>query len=957
MSVSSSKDKGPAGKGRAALQAARAAWGKAGVRREAAVHAEHTGDAAGASESMTPAESAGADTRGALGGGAGTQARSRQHGGGDAETHGLRSGDADTEPHGSRDGGRDAETYNVQAQRTTAGTQNLRGVETGTEAEGVRDRARSTPTSGKEDPALNSGPAEAGVEAHRMRGHGANGQVNGAGVQAQSAWDRGTGSKMPGGRVGSPGLVAKERSSMGGSGIVKPHGTGAQVHSSPGSDAGAQADSAGAAAAAGGQARAESAAALAPAAARTKSRKRLLVVASVSAAAAAVIGLAAAASWVRGLDISKLSHPLPEPGFMLDVNGERVAQLSSSKLVPVPLTQVPENLRNAVIAVEDRRFYEHKGFDLWSISRALLRDLQAGSMKEGGSTITQQLAKNLFLESDKTLTRKIKELGYAIKINFTYSKDEILELYLNSIYMGEGRYGVEGAAQQYFGKSVKDLTLEECALLAGLPKAPTTYSPMKNPDKSLERRNLVLSLMKEQSFISEAAYAQAVAKPIKLSPPKAEDSLQGRHAHYVDYVMDEAQRLYGFTEEQVLTMGLRIYTGMDLKVQQAMEQVYADDSLFPASQGDQPVQSGAVVVDHKTGLIKGIVGGRGKAVYRGFNRATELKRQPGSSFKPLAVYGPALERGYTPESVLYDGELDIGGYKPRDWDGRTRGQVSLQEAVMRSWNIPAVWLLNEIGIDAGLDYVKRAGITLPAADRTLSLALGGLSEGVSPLQMAQAYGSIANQGVLHQAHAIVKITTKDGQKLVEAAPQQTTVTSPANAYVMTTLLQGVLSPSGTGQAAALEGRPTAGKTGTTQLPATPEFQAIGTNGSKDAWFAGFTPELTAAVWVGYDKTDKTHYLTTGSSVPATLFREIMTRSLQGVPVSGFPVPEEIRRAQEEARKKAEEKAAKEREERERREDEAKKREEEREKARGKAAEKQEELRQKIEDWLGGNRDE
>ncbi|WP_426450108.1 transglycosylase domain-containing protein [Paenibacillus sp. S-38] len=701
-------------------------------------------------------------------------------------------------------------------------------------------------------------------------------------------------------------------------------------------------------------ARAEAAAGIAAPAAKPKSRRRLLLVASVSAAAAAVIGLAAAVSWVRGLDISKLSHPLPEPGYMLDINGERVAQLSSSKLVPVPLTQVPEHLRNAVIAVEDRRFYEHKGFDLWSISRALLRDLQVGSMKEGGSTITQQLAKNLFLESDKTLTRKVKELGYAVKINFTYSKDEILELYLNSIYMGEGRYGVEGAAQQYFGKSVKDLSLEECALLAGLPKAPTTYSPMKNPDKSLERRNLVLSLMKEQNFISEAAYTEAAARPIKLSPPKAEDSLQGRHAHYVDYVMDEAQRLYGFSEEQVLTLGLRIYTGMDLKVQQAMEQVYATDSLFPATQGDQPVQSGAVVIDHTTGLIKGIVGGRGKAVYRGFNRATELKRQPGSSFKPLAVYGPALERGYTPQSVLFDGELDIGGYKPRDWDGRTRGQVSLQEAVMRSWNIPAVWLLNEIGIDAGLDFVKRAGITLPPADRTLSLALGGLSEGVSPLQMAQAYGSIANQGVLHQAHAIVKITTKDGQKLVEAAPQQTTVTTPVNAYVMTTLLQGVLSPSGTGQAASVEGRPTAGKTGTTQLPATPEFQAIGSNGSKDAWFAGFTPELTAAVWVGYDKTDKTHYLTTGSSVPATLFREIMTRSLQGVPVSGFPVPEEIRRAEEEARQKAaEEKAAQEKADKER-EEKAKK--EKEEKARDKAAEKQSEIRKKIDQWLGHNRD-
>lgn len=643
-------------------------------------------------------------------------------------------------------------------------------------------------------------------------------------------------------------------------------------------------------------------------------RLRRGVLAGLLALTACVgLSLGIFALWVRGLDVSKLSQPLPEPTLLLDANGQPAAELAASKIVPVPIDEIPLDLRNALIAVEDQRFYEHSGFDLWSIGRAIVRDIRSGSLKEGGSTITQQLAKNQFLEADKTFTRKLHELGYAIKINFTYSKDEILELYLNSIYFGEGRWGVAGAAREYFGKPVQELTLAESALIAGLPKAPSRYSPFKDMDKALERRNLVLSLMKQQHFITDEAYRQAVASPISLRSDSLE-TLKGKHPSFTDYVMDEAERLYGFTEQQVLTMGLRIHTTMDPNVQQAAEEVFADDALFPASPDDQPVQSAAVVLDHRTGEIKAIVGGRGEQIYRGFNRATELKRQPGSAFKPLAVYGPALERGYGPDSPLYDGELDIGGYRPSNWDGRTHGVVSLQEAVMRSWNVPAVWLLNEIGIDAGLDYLKRAGIELPEADRNLSLALGGLSEGVSPLQMAEAYGGIANLGERKQAHAITRITTKEGHLLVEATPQSQSMTTPVHAYTLTRLLEQAVA-SGTGQAAQLDGRPTAGKTGTTQLPDTKEFADIGAGGAKDAWFVGFTPELTAAVWLGYDRTDRSHYLTTGSAAPASLFREIASRALKDAPPSAFPVPEEVRQALiRENERKEQERADKERKE-------------------------------------------
>jgi penicillin-binding protein 2A len=595
------------------------------------------------------------------------------------------------------------------------------------------------------------------------------------------------------------------------------------------------------------------------------------------------------ALWISRLDISKLDNPLPVPTYILDRNGNKASQLSSSKLDPVPLTQIPLILRQAVIATEDRRFYDHPGVDIQSILRALIRDLTAGDYAEGGSTITQQLAKNLFLPSDKSLSRKLKEAGYALKIDFTYSKDEILELYLNSIYFGEGIWGVQGAAKQYFGKDVRDLTLEEAALLAGLPKAPTHYSPVKNKDAALERRNLVLSLMKEQGYISEADYEQAKAKPIVLSKNN-EDQLKGKYASYVDYVIEEAVERYGFTEDQLLTGGLNIYTELDPAMQKAAQDVYRDDSLFPESKKDQLMQSGAVVLDQHTGGIRALIGYRGDGVFRGFNHATQLKRQPGSTFKPLVVYGPALEKGYTPSSPLYDGPLDLNGYRPEDWDHQYRGVVTLDEAIVKSWNVPAVWLLNEIGIDTGMNFAKRLGITLAKEDRTLGIALGGLSSGVSPLQMAQAYSAFANLGTMHAAHAITKIATGDGHVLVENKSQPVQVMSPSVAYTMTLLLQDAVQ-RGTGQHAALP-RPTAGKSGTTELPDTPEFADAGANSAKDAWFVGYTPELTAAVWLGYDKTDRDHYLTTsGGAVPAVLFREIVSRALQNVPVAPFEVPQ------------------------------------------------------------------
>lgn len=600
-----------------------------------------------------------------------------------------------------------------------------------------------------------------------------------------------------------------------------------------------------------------------------------------------VIGAGSFTFWALSLDVSKLQSPLARPTYLYDKNGDKISELSSSKIDPVLLEKVPQDLRDAVIDTEDRRFYEHKGVDVWAILRALTRDLRSGDFSEGGSTITQQLAKNLFLPSDKTISRKITEAAYALKIELTLSKDQILEEYLNQIYFGEGQWGIQNAARFYFAKEVENLNLEESALLAGLPQAPSIYSPLNDKDKALNRRNVVLSLMNEQGDITDAEYQRARSAPIALRKGQLK-SLSGKFAPYVDYVIEEAISRYGFTEDQLLTGGLQIYTAMDPNVQLAAESVYKDDKYFPAGKSDQSVQSGIAILDQHTGGIRGLVGYRGESAFRSFNHATQLKRQPGSSLKPLTVYGPALEKGYTPSSMLYDGPLNIEGYKPQDYDYQTRGQVTMQEAIQYSWNIPAVWLLNKMGIDTGLSFAQKAGLPLTEKDRTLSLALGGISDGVSPLQMAQAYSTFANLGTMNKAFAITKVTSADGYVFAQVKPESVKVTSPQHAYTMTKLLENVVT-NGTGKNADL-GRPTTGKTGSVELPHTQEFSGI-TKGSKDVWFVGYTPELTAAVWMGYDKTDRNHYLTTsGGAGPAVVFHEVLSRALKNTPIKAFEIP-------------------------------------------------------------------
>lgn len=610
--------------------------------------------------------------------------------------------------------------------------------------------------------------------------------------------------------------------------------------------------------------------------------KKVVILAAAVLVAIALGGWVSFRVLVAAQDIDQLEVPLPAATVLYDQNGQEATRLSFNKIEEIGYADIPKHMVDAVVAVEDKRYFEHDGMDMRAIARAFVTNFSAGGTVQGGSTITQQLAKNVFLSHERTWSRKWSEVLLAKKIEENYNKQEIMEMYLNQIYYGDGAWGIKRAAYTYFGKQVNQLTVAESALLAGLIKAPSALTPYKHMDKAKERRNVVLQLMKEQSLITETEYNVSVNEPIEIltSKPSRVDDI--RYPYYVDHMIREAMMQYGLSENEVLQGGLRIYTALDTRMQQAAEQVYAEASLFPDSSQDQLIQSGAVLVDPRDGGIRALVGGRGEQPFRGFNRATQLKRQPGSTLKPVAVYTPALELGYQPNDKLIDEPINIGGYEPQNAGGGYHGEVSLYEALINSYNIPAVKILNEIGIDKGIDAAARFGIPLTDEDRSLGLALGGLQEGVSPLHMAEAFGVFANDGIRMQAHAIIRIESADGTVLAEAeGASGVKVTEPAIARTMTAMLEGVIR-EGTGESAAIEGRPLAGKSGTTQMSGTTGY------GAKDNWFVGYTPQLVGAVWLGYDQSDSNHYLTTSSKAAAVVFQALMSGALKDEPVMSFP---------------------------------------------------------------------
>lgn len=581
-------------------------------------------------------------------------------------------------------------------------------------------------------------------------------------------------------------------------------------------------------------------------------------------------------------NIDKLE--LPEASIVYDRNGNEAMKLFYlENREIVKLEEMPERLKMAFIATEDQRFEQHEGIDLWAIGRALVKDIIHRKAVEGGSTITQQLAKNLFLSNEKTLFRKATEASIALALEDRLTKDEILELYLNRIYFGNAAYGVKAAAKTYFGKSdLNDLTLAEMATLAAIPKAPNSYNPLDHPERARERRNTVLMLMAQQGIISEEEKRAAQSEEVKV----VSGTGNRRFPSYLDYVIREAMEVTGLTEEQLHLGGYGIYTALDVKAQAAMEEAYRDDKRFPKDGPEQQVQSAMVMLDNKDGGIVAMIGGR-DYVRKGLNRAL-IKRQPGSAFKPIAVFAPAIETGkWNPHSLLSNEKQSFGNYSPRNLDGKYGGRMTMLEAARRSVNMPAVWLLNEIGAGEGLQFAKKLGIEMSAEDRNLSIALGGLTHGASPLEMARAYSAFANQGILRGVHAITEIKDKNGKTVYAYKGEEEHVMKKETAWYTTLLLKEVVE-RGTGGKARIANHEVAGKTGTTQSG------IEGIKGNRDVWFVGYTRDYTAAVWMGFDKTDEKHVLSDSSGTAAALFSHVVGKALEGRKPTRLEKPEGVK---------------------------------------------------------------
>ncbi|MBQ7886315.1 MAG: PBP1A family penicillin-binding protein [Clostridia bacterium] len=569
------------------------------------------------------------------------------------------------------------------------------------------------------------------------------------------------------------------------------------------------------------------------------------------------------------LDPDKL-HALAQTSSIYDKNGNLMSTIRGAEnRTLLSLSDIPKHTQLAFIAAEDLRFYTHNGIDVYRILGALRSNLKSGSLAEGASTITQQLAKLTHLSSQKTIRRKLEEIHLAFQIERQYSKDEILEMYLNTVYFGRGAYGIQAAARSFFGVDASELTIAQSASLAATIKAPSVYAPHISPQSNASRRNYILSTMMENGFISQEEYTSAIEERVWVLAETEEILLDN---WYVDEVVQESGNLLGMTPSEVISSGFSIYTAYDPGLQKTADSVYENKQLFPSAASDgTPVQSAMAVIDTQSGAIRAMIGGRDYAVKRGLNRATQMRRQPGSALKPLSVYGPALEKGYTTASVLLDEKTSFaGGYSPQNAGDRYYGKVTLRTALRNSLNIPAVRLLEEIGIDSAISYLNKMGIPTQESDRNLSLALGSMTYGVTPVELAAAYVPFANGGIYHEPYCIERIVDTSGEPVYEREENAKRVISEQNAYLMTSLLQSVVS-NGTGTRMLSANTPVAGKTGTVSMR----------GGNRDIWMAAYNSELSVSVWMGFDQTDSSHKIPNGitggkntASVAAAFFKEV-----------------------------------------------------------------------------------
>ena len=562
----------------------------------------------------------------------------------------------------------------------------------------------------------------------------------------------------------------------------------------------------------------------------------------------------------------------PASSLVYDSDGNEIATIHAAEnRMPVKLDQVPQNLQDAFVAVEDNRFYDHIGVDPRGIARAIWANLRGRTVSEGGSTITQQLAKNAYLTQDRTLKRKIQEVFLALRLEHQYTKSEILELYLNQIYFGQGAYGVQAAARTYFGKDVEDLTLNECAMLAGIPKSPNYYSPLNNLQAAQERKATVLDQMVKYGYIDSSTAEKTKQEKLALVKPDPAKDDKGEASYFVDYVTQKLIDKYG--ADAVYKDGLQVYTTIDMDMQRAAEKAMKGlPNGRKDANGVQQPQGALVALDPHTGYVKAMVGGRGTDQ---FNRATMAERQPGSAFKPF-VFAAALENKFSPSTVINDSPIKIGDWEPQNDEHTFSGPVTMRQVAQHSMNVPTVKIAQKLGIEKVLYYAQEMGISTlvmdgPHNDKNLASALGGLTKGVTPLELTSAYGTFANKGVHVDPVVIVKVLDRNGKVIDEANPEQHNVISESSAADLTSMLQDVIR-AGTGRRASI-GRPAAGKTGTT-------------SDYHDAWFVGYTPDLVASVWIGNDDNTSLGGIY-GGTVPATIWKNFMTEALKGTPAKDF----------------------------------------------------------------------
>lgn len=567
-------------------------------------------------------------------------------------------------------------------------------------------------------------------------------------------------------------------------------------------------------------------------------------------------------------NVKDLQNALKATTIIYDKNGDQAGSLTGQKGTYVELDAISENLQNAVVATEDRSFYKNSGINYGRFFLAILTLGRSG----GGSTITQQLAKNAYLSQDQTVERKAKEFFLALEINKKYSKKEILTMYLNNAYFGNGVWGIEDASKKYFGVSASQLSLDQSAVLAGMLKGPEIYNPLYSVENATNRRNTVLQNMVAAGYIDQATADQSAAVDIhgQLVDAYEGKSEDYRYPSYFDAVINEAVNEYGLTEEDIVKNGYRIYTELDQNYQASMQVIYDNTALFPVAEDGTRAESGSVALDPKTGGVRALVGRVGSDQnpgFRSYNYATQAARSPGSTIKPLVVYSPAVAEGWSTNKELDNSTTQYGSYEVNNYAGiQSSPTVPMYQALAESLNLPAVATANELGLSTVFEYGKKFGLNMDKVDKSLAVALGaGVT--TNPMQMAQAYGTFANGGVMNDAHLITKIENASGQVVKSHSQKSTRVLSGSTTDKMTNMMLGTFS-NGTGVNAAPYGYTMAGKTGTTETSFNKDL-------SGDQWVIGYTPDVVISQWLGFPTTDEGHYLTDSSAGTASeIFRNV-----------------------------------------------------------------------------------